>query len=206
MRSARGLGISGFLDSGGYVKFRRGLYKEGLDDVVVKWAGAMTYRGDLGFWGWRATRTSLWHFLSTARGADVRVALAARCGAFCKARTGSGGTPARPRRGGTGTHRVPPPHHAHRRSSGPSPSPQVVLSYGSTSTTAASDAHPASAPLPGFRPVIRRHAPAAPPAGRWSGGRPPQFPPPPRYVPRRLRWRVPHGCTSRLYTASRPSP
>ena len=47
-----------------------------------------------------------------------------------------------------GTHRAPPPHHAHRRSSGPSlPAGCVVLRL--TGTTAASDAHPASHPLPG---------------------------------------------------------
>jgi hypothetical protein len=55
------------------------------------------------------------------------------------------------------------------------PSPQVVLSCGSTGTTAASDAHPASDPLPGV-----------------TGYR----------TPRPIRRGVPHGCASRLFAAS----
>src|SRR6266568_2225188 len=55
-------------------------------------------------------------------------------------------------RGGTstnGTHRTPPPQQYAPTKQRPIPSPQVVLSCGSTGTTAASDAHPASNPLPG---------------------------------------------------------
>ena len=55
-------------------------------------------------------------------------------------------------RGGTstnGTHRAPPPQQYAPTKQRPFPSPQVVLSCGSTGTTAASDAHPASSPLPG---------------------------------------------------------
>jgi hypothetical protein len=61
-------------------------------------------------------------------------------------------TPARPLRGGTstdGTHRAPPPPRAHRRSSGPSHHRRLCCPPGSTGTTTASDAHPASDPLPG---------------------------------------------------------
>jgi len=57
------------------------------------------------------------------------------------------------------------------------PSPQVVLSCGSTGTTAASDAHPASDPLPG---VTGYRTPRSGDKIRRSPGRggPPQFPPP----------------------------
>jgi site-specific DNA recombinase len=61
-------------------------------------------------------------------------------------------TPARSRSGGTshdGTHRAPPDNTAHRRSSGPSHHRRLCCPPGSTGTTAASDAHPASNPLPG---------------------------------------------------------
>src|SRR5207248_5540178 len=61
-------------------------------------------------------------------------------------------TPARARSGGTstdGTRRAPPSTPRAPTKQRPFPSPQVVLSCGSTGTTAASDAHPASDPLPG---------------------------------------------------------
>ena len=58
------------------------------------------------------------------------------------------------------------------------PSPQVVLSCGSTGTTAASDSLPAPRPLPGSTPVIGRRLPRQP-AARFGRGGPPQFPPPP---------------------------
>ena len=62
--------------------------------------------------------------------------------------------PARSLRGGTspsGTHRAPPKTDAaHRRSSGPSLTAGYAVLPGSTGTTAASDAHPASNPLPGL--------------------------------------------------------
>src|SRR5262249_13337597 len=62
----------------------------------------------------------------------------------------------------------------------PFPSPQVVLSSGSTGTTAASDAHPASHPLPGS-PVIGRYAPAASAGCRAGKGLPRLAWPSPRF-------------------------
>jgi hypothetical protein len=58
----------------------------------------------------------------------------------------------RSRSGGTsltGTHRAPPRQTLRTDEAAALPSPQVVLSCGSSGTTAASDAHPASDPLPG---------------------------------------------------------
>jgi hypothetical protein len=79
-------------------------------------------------------------------------ALAARYSACCKARTGSAGTP-RPDPFAAGlalTALTGPLLHITRTDEAAAlPSPQVVLSCGSTGTTAASDAHPASNPLPG---------------------------------------------------------
>ena len=53
-----------------------------------------------------------------------------------------------------------------------------------------------------FQPVIGRHAPAAPSAGCRAGEGLPSSRRHPRYVPRPLRRGVPHGCASRLFTAS----
>ena len=53
-----------------------------------------------------------------------------------------------------------------------------------------------------FQPVIGRHAPAAPSAGCRAGEGLPSSRRHPRCVPRPLRRGVPHGCASRLYTAS----
>ena len=79
-------------------------------------------------------------------------ALAARYSACCKARTGSTGIP-RPDPCTAGlalTALTGPLLHITRTDEAAAlPSPQVVLSCGSTGTTAASDAHPASDPLPG---------------------------------------------------------
>src|SRR5215216_1075462 len=62
-----------------------------------------------------------------------------------------------------------------RTKQGPFPSPQVVLSCGSSGTTTPSDALPARCDFP----LERLYAPAAPrPQARGRGG-PPQFPPPP---------------------------
>jgi hypothetical protein len=56
--------------------------------------------------------------------------------------------------------------------------PLVVLSCGSTGTTAASDSLPAPRPLPGSTPVIGQRWSAGTGA-RFGRGGPPQFPPPP---------------------------
>jgi hypothetical protein len=78
-------------------------------------------------------------------------------------------------RGGTstnGTHRAPPDNTAHRRSSGPSHHRRFCCPPGSTGTTAASDAHPASHPLPGSSRLsdatLRQHHPQAAGPGRAS--------------------------------------
>ena len=52
------------------------------------------------------------------------------------------------------------------------------------------------------RPVIGRHAPAAPSAGCRAGEGLPSSRRHPRYVPRPIRRGVPHGCASRLFAAS----
>src|SRR5689334_20016723 len=107
-------------------------------------------------------------------------------------------------RGGTstdGTHRAPPDNTAHRRSSGPSlpagcvvPQVQPVLRPPPTPT----------------RPAIHFPVPAGyrtprsgdNTAGHRAGEGLPSSRRHPRYVPRPLRRGVPHGCASRLYTAS----
>src|SRR5579859_2252263 len=79
-------------------------------------------------------------------------ALAARYSACCKARTGSAGTPRPdPFAAGLALTALTGPLLTTLRTDEAAalPSPQVVLSCGSTGTTAASDAHPASDPLPG---------------------------------------------------------
>ena len=61
-------------------------------------------------------------------------------------------TPARSLRGGTstdGTHRAPPRQHCAPTKQRPFPPRRLCCPAGSTGTTAASDAHPASDPLPG---------------------------------------------------------
>ena len=110
----------------------------------------------------------------------------------------------RSRSGGTsltGTHRAPPRRHCAPTKQRPFPSPQVVLSCGSTGTTAASDAHPASHPLPG---VTGYRTPRSGDKIRRSPGRggPPQFPPPPSIRS------APHtpGSSSRLLPGSAPLP
>ena len=61
--------------------------------------------------------------------------------------------------------------------------------------------HPASDPLPGS-PVIGRHAPATHPQVTRAGEGLPSSRRHHRYVPRPIRRGVPHGCASRLCTAS----
>ena len=113
-------------------------------------------------------------------------------------------TPARPRSGGTSLTALTGPLPDRRcapTKQRPFPHRRLCCPPGSTSTTAASDAHPASHPLPGVTgyrtprsgSTIRR------PPGR---GGPPQFPPPLSNVPRPIRRGVLHGCASRLFTAS----
>ena len=77
----------------------------------------------------------------------------------------------------SGTHRSGPPSLRVNEAAA-LPSPQVVLSCGSISTTAASDSLPAPRPLPGSSPVIGQGLPRAPRA-RFGRGGPPQFPPSP---------------------------
>jgi hypothetical protein len=77
----------------------------------------------------------------------------------------------------SGTHRSGPPSLRVNEAAA-LPSPQVVLSCGSTGTTAASDSLPAPRPLPGSSPVIGQSLPRAPRA-RFGRGGPPQFPPSP---------------------------
>ena len=98
-------------------------------------------------------RTSLWQTLSySAWNLRPGSALAARYSACCKARTGSAGTPRTdPCAAGLAETALTgplPDSTAHQRSSGPSHHRRLCCPPGSTGTTAASDAHPASNPLP----------------------------------------------------------
>src|SRR5690348_5385485 len=106
-------------------------------------------------------------------------ALAARYSACCKARTGSPAT-GDPFAAGLALTALTGPLLTTLRTDEAAalPSPQVVLSCGSTGTTAASDAHPASHPLPG---VTGYRTPRSGSTIRRLPGRggPPQFPPPP---------------------------
>jgi hypothetical protein len=77
-----------------------------------------------------------------------------------------------------------------------------VLSCGSTSTTAASDAHPASHPLPGVTGYRTPRSGSTKSAGCRAGEGLPSSRRHPRYVPRPIRRGVPHGCASRLFAAS----
>ena len=81
------------------------------------------------------------------------------------------------------------------------PSPQVVLSCSSTGTTAASDAHPASDPLPG---ATGYRTPRSGDILRRSPGRggPPQFPPPPSIRSAPPTQGSSSRLRSRLFTAS----
>jgi hypothetical protein len=112
-------------------------------------------------------------------------------------------TPGRPRNGGTshyGTHRAPPDRRCAPTKQRPFPSPQVVLSCGSTGTTAASDAYPASVPLPrvtGYKPPRSGKS-----AGHRAGEGLPSSRHHYRHVPRPIRRKVLHGCASRLFAAS----
>ena len=81
------------------------------------------------------------------------------------------------------------------------PSPQVVLSRGSTGTTAASDARPASGPLPGSA-GYRTPRSGDNSAGHRAGEGLPSSRRHPRDVPRPIRRQFPHGCASRLFAAS----
>ena len=115
---------------------------------------------------------------------DPLDALSCRISRVCRARP----VPADSRHGGPsrifGTHRSGPPSLRVNEAVA-LPSPQVVLSCGSTSTTAASDSLPAPRPLPGSSPVIGRRW-STRTAARFGRGGPPQFPPPPseRSAPR----------------------
>ena len=100
-----------------------------------------------------------------------------------------------------GTHRTPP-FSLRIDEAAALPSPQVVLSCGSTGTTTASDAHPARRPLPGSSPVIGRNAPPRAPQPARAGEGLPSSRRHHLNVPRPLRRGVPHGCTSRIFTAS----
>ena len=104
--------------------------------------------------------------------------------------------------GGTsrdGTHRAPPPQRCASTKQRPFPHRRLCCPLGSTSTTAASDAHPASDPLPGFTGY---RTPRSGNTIRRSPGRggPPQFPPPPSIrsaphtpgSPSRLRFQALH--------------
>jgi hypothetical protein len=127
-------------------------------------------------------RTSLRRTLSySAWNLRPGSALAARYSACCKARTGSAGTPRTdPEAAGLAMTALTGPSLTALRTDEAAalPSPQVVLSCGSTGTTAASDAHPASGPLPG---ITGYRTPRSGNTIRRSPGRggPPQFPPPP---------------------------
>ena len=107
-------------------------------------------------------------------------------------------------RGGTstdGTRRALLHNTAHRRSSGRSPHRRLCCPPGSTGTTAASDAHPASGPLPG---ITGYRTPGSGDMIRRSPGRggPPQFPPPPSIRSAPHTPGSPSRLRSRLCTAS----
>ena len=131
-------------------------------------------------------------------------ALAARYSACCKARTGSAGMPRPdPFAAGLATWALTGPLLTDMRTDEAAalPSPQVVLSCGSTGTTAASDAHPASHPLPGIT-GYRTPRSGDTSAGHRAGEGLPSSRRHHRCVPRPIRRGVPHGCASRLFTAS----
>ena len=151
-------------------------------------------------------RTSLRQILSySAWNLRPGSALAARYSACCKARTGSAGTPRPdPEAAGLAMTALTGPllgNTAHRRSSGPSHHRRFCCPAGSTGTTAASDAHPASNPLPGVT-GYRTPRSGSRSAGCRAGEGLPSSRRHPRYVPRPIRRGVLHGCASRLYTAS----
>src|SRR5580704_18996712 len=146
-------------------------------------------------------RTSLRRTLSySAWNLRPGSALAARYSACCKARTGSRGT-RDPCAAGLALTALTGPLLTTLRTDEAAalPSPQVVLSCGSTGTTAASDAHPASGPLPG---ITGYRTPRSGDNIRRLPGRggPPQFPPPPSIrsaphtpgSPSRLRFQALH--------------
>ena len=131
-------------------------------------------------------------------------ALAARYSACCKARTGSAGTPRPdPEAAGLALTALTRPLLTTLRTDEAAalPSPQVVLSCGSTGTTAASDAHPASHPLPGVTgyrtPRSGSNIRRLPGRGGLPSSRRHY-----RCVPHPIRRGVPRGCASRLFTAS----
>jgi hypothetical protein len=113
-------------------------------------------------------------------------------------------TPDRSLRGGTsrnGTHRAPPGQTLRTDEAAALPSPQVVLSCGSTGTTAASDSHPASHPLPGVT-GYRTPRSGDNSAGHRAGEGLPSSRRHYLDVPRPIRRGVPDGCASRHFTAS----
>ena len=112
-------------------------------------------------------------------------------------------TPARSLRGGTGHLGTtgPLPEDATPDEAAALPSPQVVLSCGSTSTTAASDAHPASNPLPGVT-GYRTPRSGDTSAGHRAGEDLPSSRRHHRCVPSPIRRGVLRGCASRLFAAS----
>ena len=145
----------------------------------------------------------------TARGTSARDRpWPARYSACCKARTGSAGTP-RPDPFAAGlaeTALTGPLLHIMRSGEAAAlPSPQVVLSCSSSGTTAASDAHPASDPLPevtGYR--TPRSGDTS--AGHRAGEGLPSSRRHHQCVPRPIRRGVHHGCNPGSAPLPWPSP
>src|SRR6516162_1967996 len=109
-------------------------------------------------------------------------ALAARYSACCKARTGSAGTPRPdPDAAGLALTALTGPLQTTLRTDEAAalPSPRVVLSRRSNRYYGRLRRPPDQRSTSRFRPVIGRHAPAAPIRRLPGRGGPPQFPPPP---------------------------
>src|SRR5690348_11827545 len=148
-------------------------------------------------------RTSLRRILSySAWNRRPGSALAARYSACCKARTGSPAT-GDPFAAGLALTALTGPLQTTLRTDEAAalPSPQVVLSRRSNRYYGRLRRHPASPLLPG--PAgYRTPRSGDNTAGHRAGEGLPRSRRHPRYVPRPLRRGVPHGCASRLYTAS----
>ena len=148
-------------------------------------------------------RTSLRRTLShSAWNRRPGSALAARYSACCKARTGSKG--ALPKAAGLAdtalTEPLPDRHHASTKQR-PFPHRRLCCPPGSSSTTAASDAHPARHPLPGSAGYRARRSGDTIRRSPGRGG-PLQFPPPLSGRSEPLTPGSPSRLSSRIFTAS----
>ena len=111
--------------------------------------------------------------------------------------------------GGTsrnGTHRAPPPLHCASTKQRPFPHRRLCCPPGSTSTTAASDAHPAHHPFPGTTGYRARLSDSTNSAGCRAGEGLPSSRRHYLNVPCPIRRGVPHGCAPGSPPLPWPSP